>query len=99
MVLRDTGEDAAVIWKNEDIVPLSIGPQTGNGFLYIAGNREGGLPRLENFSFDVTTGDILDAELFPGGLMTVGTGVSRSGLVFHVTLSSGLVMFKPVTEP
>jgi hypothetical protein len=99
MVLKDTGEDATILWKNLDIVPLSIGPQTGNGLFYIAGIRKGGLPLLENFTFDITTGDILDAEWFPGGLITVGTGVSRGGFVFHVTPYNGLVAFKPVSAP
>lgn len=94
MAIRDLGDRAELVWRNEAMINRGIAPLTGNGLAYAAVEAEKGENDL--IVVDARTGVVLDRERLPGRtLFTVGTTIDLDGTVYVPTIRGQLFAYRP----
>ncbi len=96
LALRDAGDHAERVWTSSELGSRSIAVQSANRIAYVAGTTPGTLVGLSLFVVDARTGTVLDREpIAANDAATVGSSMSRSGLLVVPTLLDGLYGFAP----
>ncbi len=96
LALSDAGDHAELVWTSSDFGSRSIAVQTANRLAYLVGTAKGALAGLTLFVVDARSGAVLDREpVSANGIATVGSSMSRSGLLVVPTLLDGLYGFAP----
>ncbi len=96
LALRDAGDHAELLWTSSEFGSRSIAVHAANGLAYIVGAPPGALFGLTLYVVDAASGAVLDREpIAANDAATVGSSLSRSGLLVVPALLDGLYGFHP----
>jgi len=94
LAIKDGGDRAELMWRNESLPNRSIPIQVGGGITYAVTSL--GSYQNELIVVDTVTGAILDRDVLPGTtIFTVGTTVDLQGTVYVPTINGKIFAFKP----
>lgn len=94
IAVQDRGDRGEVAWRRSDLANRGIATQTAGARTYVTIGGERGAADLA--VLDTRTGAIMDRDALPGvTLLSVGTTLSREGVVFVPTITGRLHAFTP----
>jgi outer membrane protein assembly factor BamB len=93
-VVRDDGDHATVLWRDDQLRNRGVATQAEGGVAYATVGRSP--EELDVVVVDLATGQVLDREALPGPTrFSVGITVGLDGTVYVPTISGGLFAFTP----
>jgi outer membrane protein assembly factor BamB len=96
MCIKDKGDSASLVWKNEDWLNRGVATQAKGLVAYATVSSAAGRFHNDLLVLDVLTGKELDRHALPGTtIFTVGTTVGPKGNVYVPTFNGMLFAFRP----